>query len=121
MDLLVLRIAVGIVFLVHGFQKFGMWKMQPSEQMPSNMLTIMRILSIAEPLGGLGILVGFLTRPASIGIGIIMLGAIYLKTSKWNRKFTGDGGWEYDVVLLAAVITLLIAGAGTFSVDYVIF
>ncbi len=117
MELLVLRIAMGVIFLWHGYKKIPMWKMQPSDQMPANMLSIMKILAIAESLGGAAILIGFLTRLASIGIGIIMLGAIYFKTSKWKRKFDGDGGWEFDLILLAAAITLVIAGAGSFSID----
>src|SRR3989442_656431 len=52
--LLVLRLGLGTVFLVHGIQKRAMWKMQPSAQMPARLLTIIKVLSIAEPLSELG-------------------------------------------------------------------
>jgi|SRR5438128_1005814 len=115
--LLALRLGVGVVFLVHGIQKSAMWKMQPSAQLPAGMLSLLRFLSIVEPLGGLGVLVGFLTQAAAAGFAIIMVGAIRLKAIQMHRRFTGDGGWELDFILLAAAITLFISGAGRLSLD----
>ncbi len=115
--LLTLRLGVGVIFLVHGIQKWAMWKMQPSSQLPAGMLSLLRFLSIVEPLGGVGVLVGFLTQPAAAGLAIIMLGAIRLKAVQMHRTFTGDGGWELDFTLLAAAIALFISGAGKLSLD----
>src|SRR5712692_10882521 len=92
--LLALRLGVGVTFLVHGIQKSAMWKMQPSAQLPAGMLSILRFLSIVEPLGAAGVLVGFLTQAAAAGLAIIMLGAIRLKAVQMHRTFIGDGGWE---------------------------
>ena len=72
--LLALRIALGAVFLTHGLGKRKLWSMQPSAQMPAGMLRNLRILSIAEPAGALGMLVGFLTQLAALGLVIAMLG-----------------------------------------------
>lgn len=116
---LTLRLAVGTVFLVHGLQKQKFWKMQPSEQLPSGMINVLRLLSIVEPLGGVAMLAGFLTRPAAIGLSIIMVGAINLKARQMKKGFTGDGGWEFDLVLLAANVALLLLGAGAWSLDRV--
>ena len=80
--ILALRIGVGVIFLIHGIQKRVMWKTQPSEKLSSGMLSVLRLLSIAEPLGGAAILVGFLTRPAAAGICIIMVGGINRKASQ---------------------------------------
>ena len=118
--LLALRIAVGVIFLVHGIQKQAMWKMQPSAQLPAPMIKLLRFLSIVEPLGGLAMLAGFLTRPAAIGLAIIMVGAINLKARKMHKGFTGDGGWELDFIILAANVALLLAGAGAWSLDSVL-
>jgi len=115
--LLALRLGVGVTFLVHGIQKSAMWKMQPSAQLPAGMLSVLRLLSIVEPLGGVGVLVGFLTQAAAAGLAIIMLGAIRLKALQMHRRFTGDGGWELDFILLAAAIALFISGAGKLSLD----
>ena len=118
--LVALRLGVGASFLAHGIQKSAMWKMQPSAQMPAGMLSILRLLSIVEPLGAVAVLVGFLTQPAAAGLAIIMLGAIRLKAVQMHRGFTGDGGWELDVVLLAAAVALFISGAGRLSLDRVL-
>lgn len=119
--LLALRIVVGAIFLVHGTQKWAMWKMQPSAQMPAGMISMMKFLSIVEPLGGLAMLIGFLTQFAAVGLGIIMIGAIQLKASQMHKKFSGEGGWEFDLILLAAAIALLFSGAGQFAADRLLF
>lgn len=118
--LLVLRVGLGVTFLVHGIQKRAMWKMQPSAQMPAGLLSILRLLSIAEPLGGVAAITGFLTQLAAAGFVIIMLGAINLKARQLHKGFTGDGGWELDYVLLSAAVALLILGAGRISLDGVL-
>jgi len=119
--LLVLRVGVGVTFLVHGIQKRAMWKMQPSAQMPAGLLSILRLLSIAEPLGGVAVITGLLTQLAAAGFVIVMLGAINLKARQLHKGFTGDGGWELDYVLLSAAVALLILGAGRISLDRVVF
>jgi putative oxidoreductase len=115
--LLVLRVGVGVTFLVHGIQKRAMWKMQPSAQMPAGLLTILRLLSIAEPLGGVAAITGLVTQLAAAGFVIVMLGAINLKARQLHKGFTGDGGWELDLVLLSGAIALVILGAGRISLD----
>ena len=117
---LALRIAVGTVFLVHGLQKKMFWKAQPSAQLPLGMIKVLRFLSIVEPLGGVAMLAGFLTRPAAIGLSIIMLGAINLKARQMKKGFTGDGGWELDFMILAANVALLLVGGGAWSLDRVL-
>jgi putative oxidoreductase len=118
--LLVLRVGVGVTFLVHGIQKRAMWKMQPSAQMPAGLLTILRLLSIAEPLGGVAAITGLITQLAAAGFVIVMLGAINLKARQLHKGFTGDGGWELDLVLLSGAIALVILGAGRISLDRVL-
>ena len=110
--LFLLRLAIGISFLVHGSQKLAMWKMKPSEQMPSGMLNLMRFLSITELLGGLAIIAGFLTQLAALGFVVIMAGAIYFKVFVWKKKFSEAGGWELDLILLAASLVILFSGGG---------
>lgn len=105
--LLFLRIVIAAIFLVHGFQKFGM--------LTGEGPLTMKILAIAEPLGGLAVLVGGLTRLASVGLGIIMLGAIYTKITVMQKGFSG--GWEFDLLILAGCVVLLCMGAGRVSVD----
>lgn len=110
---LFLRVVLAAVFIGHGVLKFGSWS-QPAE----GMNIVMMILSVAEPLGGVALLLGVLTRWAALGLSVIMLGAIYFKQFVWGGAFMGDGTtWEFDAVLLASLLVLLCYGAGRVSVD----
>jgi putative oxidoreductase len=119
--LLALRLGVGTVFLVHGNQKRAMWTMQPSAQLPAGLLSLLRVLSIAEPLGGLATLVGLLTQAAAAGFILVMLGAIRLKVLQMHKGFGGEGGWEFEFLLLVGAIALLFLGAGKFALDRLLF
>ncbi len=121
--LLVLRVALGAVFLRHGLGKRKLWSVQPSAQMPAGMLRNLRILSIAEPAGALGLIFGFLTQLAALGLVIAMLGALQFLITKVHRKFTGDNaaGWEFEFMLLIVALALAILGGGKFALDRVIF
>jgi len=121
--LLALRVGLGIIFLVHGTQKRKLWKVQPSERMPAGFLRTLRFLSIAEPAGGLGVLVGFLTQPAALGLALVMLGAIRFQVVQAHKKFTGEGvaGWEFEFLLLVVAIALFLMGGGRFALDRLVF
>ena len=119
--LFALRIGIATSFIIHGSQKWPMWKMEPSAQMPASMLSLLRFLSIVEPLGGVAVLLGFLTQVAAAGFGIIMIGAIRLKAIQMHKKFGEAGGWELDFILLAGAIGLFFLGGGQFSLDRLLF
>jgi len=121
--LLLLRIGLGSVFIVHGTHKQGLWKTQPSAQLPAGMLYTLRFLSIAEPAGGLGLIFGFLTRFAAIGLALVMLGAIRFLITKVHRKFKGENvaGWEFEYMLLIVAIALALLGGGKYALDRVVF
>lgn len=118
---LLLRLAVGVIFLVHGLPKRSMWKMAPSEGMSRQMLYTFRALSIYEPVAALALFAGFLTQLFAIGLIIIMIGAAYMKIFAWGNKFIGDGGWELELILLASLIVILCFGAGAYGVDRSLF
>src|SRR5467141_4846244 len=121
--LLILRLALGTVFLFHGLPKRGLWSAQPSDHMPAGLLTRLRILSIAEPAGALGLIFGFLTQLAALGLVIVMLGAIQFLTSKVHRKFKEEyaPGWEFEFMLMMVALALAILGGGKFALDRLVF
>jgi putative oxidoreductase len=119
--LVALRLGLGSIFLFHGRQKLAMWKMQPSAQMPAGLLSILRVLSIAEPLSGLAMFAGLLTQLAAAGQAVVMLGAIRLKAVQMHKGFSGEGGWEFEFLLLVAAIAVVVLGAGRISLDRLLF
>ena len=121
--LLIMRLALGTVFLIHGLPKRGLWSAQPSAQLPASMLRNLRILSIAEPAGALGLIFGFLTQLAGLGLVIVMLGAITFLRTKAHRKFTeaNSPGWEFEFMLLVVALSLAILGGGKYALDRLVF
>jgi uncharacterized membrane protein YphA (DoxX/SURF4 family) len=120
---LLLRIILGAIFWVHGRSKINMWKMQPTPEMPASMISIMRLLSICEPLGAIAVVTGFLTQLAALGFCIIMCGAIYSKIVAWKMPFMAHDktGWELDAIVFASSSLLFFVGAGSLGLDRLIF
>lgn len=121
--LLVLRVALGAVFIVHGGQK--LFVMGPSGT--AGMLMQMGvpsagvigpILSVVEPLAGVGVLLGLLTRLAGFAIACDMLGAIL--TFHIHHGFFVPTGVEFVMMNCAAGVALAALGAGPFSIDHAI-
>ena len=119
--LFALRLTIGFIFIYHGKSKLRMWKMQPTAEMPVGLLSLLRFLSIAEILGGVGVIVGLLTQAAAMGFVFIMAGAMDMKIRKMHKPFSGDGSWEFDLVLLAAALVLVFSGPGDLSLDALVF
>ena len=126
---LILRITLAVVMFPHGAQKVFGWfggdgfkgtmKFFTSSGIPA----ILALLAIAaEFLGPLGLAVGLLTRVAALGIACVMLIAIV--TVHWQHRFfmnwygnqKGEG-FEYHLLVLGIAISLIIAGAGSWSLD----
>lgn len=106
--ILIVRLVMGYIFIIHGLPKTS-----------GKMGSFMAFIGAAETAGALALITGFLTQWASLGIGIIMLGAIYMKIVKWHVPFTAmdKSGWEFDLMILAGCTALLTFGAGTYSAD----
>jgi len=126
----VLRLVLGVVFFVHGSQKmlgwFGGYGFKGTMGFFTQMMHIpapFAFLAIAaEFFGGLGLIVGLLTRIAAFGITINMLVAIltvHLPNGffmNWTGQQKGEG-FEYHLLVLAMTVALMIRGAGAFSLD----
>jgi putative oxidoreductase len=120
----VIRVVVGIVFLVHGLQKLlvvgfgGVAEFLGSLGVPAPGLFAV-IVTLVEALGGLALIVGLLTRLAAILLAVDMLVAI-LAVHLPNGFFASDFGYEFPLVLLAACVALTVAGAGEAGLDGVL-
>ncbi|MDQ1471371.1 MAG: putative oxidoreductase [Bryobacterales bacterium] len=129
----ILRLVLGVVFFAHGAQKmlgwFGGSGFQGTMGFFTSMLHIpapFAVLAIfAEFFGGLGLIVGLLTRVAAFGIGANMLVAIFSVHAangffaNWSGTQKGEG-YEYHLLVLAMVAYLLMRGAGAVSLDGVL-
>ncbi len=116
----ILRVVVGIVFLMHGRQKLftfgfhGVAGMFGHMGIPLAAVSAV-VVTLVEFFGGLALIVGLGTRVAAALLAIDMAGAIVFVHAK--NGFFVPAGVELPLTLLAANLCLMLAGAGALSID----
>ncbi len=128
------RIVLGVVFFAHGAQKalgwFGGAGLDNTVRGFKEHLQIpapLALLSVAaEFLGGLGLIVGLLSRVAAMGIAVVMLVAVLAVHWKFGffMNWYGDKqgqGIEYHILVLVLALVVMIKGGGAFSLDQVLY
>src|SRR5580692_3779176 len=127
--LTILRLVLGIVFFAHGAQKmlgwFGGFGFHGTMGFFEHMgmpAPVAFLVICTEFFGGLGLIVGLLSRIAALGIGVEMIGAIFLVHlpngffMNWMGTQKGEG-FEYHLLAIAVSAALLLRGSGAFSLD----
>jgi putative oxidoreductase len=116
--LAILRIVTALAFMAHGTQKlFGF----PASQMgPTDLLSLMGLAAILEVVGGLAILVGFITRP----VAFVLAGEMAYAYWFMHVPMMGQGniipaanGGDGAVLFCFVFLYLVFAGPGAWSVD----
>ena len=128
-----LRLIVGYGFMAHGYSKLV--------HGPENFATILQALGVPSPelmawvtiavelLGGFAVLIGAFVLLASIPMTILLLTAIFtvhlhygfnsvrlLAVTPEGAKF-GPVGYEVNLLYIACLVALVLAGSGPLSVD----
>jgi putative oxidoreductase len=131
--LTIVRLVLGVTFFMHGAQKmlgwFGGYGFHATMGFFTQQMGIpapLAFLAIcAEFFGGLGLLVGLLSRIAALGIIVNMLVAIVTVHHvngffmNWTGQQKGEG-FEYHLLAIALAIVVLVKGSGAISIDRVI-
>ncbi|MDN4606302.1 DoxX family protein [Sporosarcina highlanderae] len=122
-SLLILRVVLGVTFLVHGIAKFQMGLGNVAGWFESiGILGFLGyVVAFIELLGGIALIIGIGTRLFSALIAVVMVGAIF--TSKLSLGFIGAeaAGYELDLVLLSIAVVLVISGSQLLSLDNKLF
>jgi putative oxidoreductase len=118
--LTVLRVVLGITFIMHGGQKIFVYGFDgvagSFAQMGIPAAGLMGpFVALVEFFGGIAIVLGLLTRLAALGLAATMVVAIL--TVHLKAGFFNPGGIEFPLSLLGTAITLAITGAGALSLD----
>ncbi|MBD3318435.1 DoxX family membrane protein [Candidatus Woesearchaeota archaeon] len=115
-----MRLAIGIVFVMHGIQKMMMGMAEVSgffvsAGLPSSQVLAVLVTAI-EFVGGLCILLGLFTRWAALVLAVDMIIAfVFVHVS--NGFFVGNGGFEFVLVLFLVNVGLFFHGAGIWSLE----
>lgn len=113
--LALLRIVAALLFIEHGTQKLFNFPVQTFD-MAAEMGALLWVAGILEVVGGLLILVGFLTRPVAFILSGEMAAAYFLGHIPFGFypvHNQGDGAILFCFIFLY----LTFAGPGAFSVD----
>jgi putative oxidoreductase len=116
---LVLRAALGVMFLAHGglkvfvFTPAGTAGFFESVGLPG-MFAYVTI--IAEVLGGLMLIAGVYTRQVSLALIPLLAGTILFVHGRNGWEFGNEGGgWEYPAFLIAASLAQALIGDGAYG------
>ena len=117
---LILRAVLGVVFIVHGFPKLFKNYSQTVSFFESVGLKPGKVWVFisggVEFFGGIFLVIGLFTQVAASLVAINMAVALFwVKIHKSKAKFSN--GYEFDLVLLIALATLLFLGAGALALD----
>jgi putative oxidoreductase len=129
-----IRVILGAVFFAHGAQKMLGWF--GGHGLKETLRTMREFLHLPVPLGllavtteflgGVGLMVGLLSRVAAIGICITMLSAIVMVHGRnglfmnWFGDRKGHG-FEYHLLAIALAIAIVVRGSGAASLDRLLY
>jgi putative oxidoreductase len=113
--ILLIRIAVGLIFLLHGWSKLqGMDNVVAWFATLGFPAFLAYFVAWSEVLGGLALLVGIFVRYVGILLGIIMVVAI-IKVHIDKGYSVATGGYEFALVLMLGAFAITTFGAGAYS------
>ncbi|HYK35368.1 DoxX family protein [Alloacidobacterium sp.] len=128
-----LRFIVGYGFIEHGYSKLL--------KGPDGFASILHALNVPAPhlmawltilvelFGGLAVLLGAFVRIASVPMAVVLLTAMFTVHLRYGFSsikilavtpggaIFGPPGYECDLLYLAALTTLVLAGSGPFAID----
>ncbi len=113
----ILRIMLGIIFIIYGFGKFMKPGMAEKIFFTAGIRPVklwVKVIATLELISGLLLIIGFLTQLAAILTSLILIGAIL----KVRIKMGFMRGYDFELLLLVVSLSLLLLGPGAFAIDF---
>ncbi|MCO7176559.1 DoxX family protein [Sporolactobacillus kofuensis] len=129
LGLLIIRVVLGLTFAGHGTQKLFGWFGGGGVKATAGFfdsigikpgVAMATMAGLSELVGGLLFTVGLLTPLAGLLIAATMVIAIATVHGK-NGYWATAGGFEYNLLIIGVVVGVAFIGAGTYSIDALIF
>lgn len=122
---LLLRLALGAVFFMHGYQKVFTMGIEGVTGFLGNLGFPMAnlfayILAYGELVFGAMLILGLLTHWSAkfaVVVGVVAFATVHMS----KGFFVGTGGYEFIMLITAAAVSLMITGAGKYSLDAMFF
>ncbi len=117
---LLLRVALGIMFLAHGLLKVMVFTLPgtvgffESVGFPG---FLAYVVTFAEIAGGVLLIAGVGTRAVSIALVPVLIGATYVHFGAGWVFSNENGGWEYPAFLVIATIVQALLGSGRYAIN----
>jgi putative oxidoreductase len=128
-----LRIVVGVGFMVHGWAKLSRGPASFAELLKQAHVPLPLanawLVTVLETLGGLALLIGAFVAIVSVPLILSMLGAMFTVNIKYGFSAVntigltpegpqfGPPGYEINLLYIAALVALILGGAGPLSID----
>ncbi len=121
-----IRITVGLFLMPHGAQKlfgmFGGYGIAGTGEFFGTQLGLnpgwlwALVVGLVEFVGGLALVLGFLTRPAAAAVVVVMAVAVF-RVHMANGYFWNNGGYEYPLMWGLMALAVFFKGGGQASID----
>ena len=118
---LLLRVSLGVMFLVHSLYLKGVVYTLPgtvkffeSQGLPGFSTYL---VFAAEAIGGAMLVLGVKTRWASVALVPVLLGATWVHAGNGWLFTNAGGGWEYPVFLALATVVQALVGDGAYALS----
>lgn len=121
----IVRITTGLLLMPHGAQKlfgwFGGHGLEATGQFfAANLgmepgILFAFLAGFVEFFGGLALVLGLLTRPAALGVAVLM--GVAMTVHLPNGFFWSAGGYEYPLMWGLLAVAIFLRGGGEASLD----
>lgn len=124
LGLAILRVVTGVIFVAHGAPKLfgggveGFAGMLSGMGVPLSTVVAWGV-TLLEFFGGLALIVGLLVAPVAVLLALHMLTGIVLvhAANGFYVVGPGQGGVEFNLLLIASLLALIFAGSGAAALD----
>lgn len=112
---LLLRVALGIVFMAAGWLKISNMEMVVGMFATASIPAVLAyILAYGEFVSGIALLLGVFAMYAASFVAIVMIGATFLV--HWPNGFSlANDGYEYTLVLFLVALAVILLGSGRYA------
>jgi putative oxidoreductase len=118
MGLLVLRVALGVMFIAHALLKLWVFSLPGTAQFFQSVGlpgALAYMVFAAELIGGAALVLGIYSRQMALLLVPVLLGAAWVHWPNGWLFTNKNGGWEYPVFLAAAALAHWLAGDGAYA------